>query len=101
MDLMHVTDWLPTLYSAAGGDIHDLNKTDGFDMWQTLLSESTDSPRVEILHNIDPVSGAAAYRFGKWKLIENICKHFSNYALHLLVFISLGLSLHFKEQTSF
>lgn len=72
MDLMHVTDWLPTLYSAAGGDIHDLNKIDGFDMWQTLVSESTDSPRVEILHNIDPVSGAAAYRFGKWKLIENM-----------------------------
>ena len=76
MELMHVTDWLPTLYSAAGGDIHDLNKIDGFDMWQTLLSESIASPRIEILHNIDPESGAAAYRFGKWKLIENICKHF-------------------------
>ena len=101
MDLMHVTDWLPTLYSAAGGDIHNLTKIDGFDMWQTLLSGSTDSPRAEILHNIDPVTGAAAYRFGKWKLIANISKHLWNYGLLLLVSFSLGLSLHFMEQTSF
>ncbi|XP_068717714.1 arylsulfatase B-like isoform X2 [Montipora capricornis] len=71
MDLMHVTDWLPTLYSVAGGDIHQLTNIDGFDMWKTL-SEPTDSPRVEILHNIDPESGAAAYRFRNWKLVLNM-----------------------------
>jgi len=71
MELMHVTDWLPTLYSVAGGDIHDLRNVDGYDMWNTL-SQATDSPRLEILHNIDPRSGAAAYRFRNWKLLVNI-----------------------------
>lgn len=70
MEMMHVTDWLPTLYSLAGGDIHDLGVVDGFDMWETL-SNATESPRKEILHNIDPMSGYSALRFGDWKLIVN------------------------------
>lgn len=73
MQLMHVTDWLPTLYSAAGGDIHDLRNVDGLDMWRALAN-ATVSPRLEILHNIDPMTGAAAYRFRNWKLLINICK---------------------------
>ena len=74
MDLMHVTDWLPTFYSLAGGDVHNLTKVDGFDMWD-MLSTATDSPRVEILHNIDPVTGEAALRFRSWKLLVNISKY--------------------------
>ena len=73
MELMHVTDWLPTLYAVAGGDVHKLRNIDGFDMWNTL-SQSIESPRLEILHNIDPASGAAAYRFRNWKLLVNISK---------------------------
>ena len=74
MELMHVTDWLPTLYSVAGGDIHNLRNVDGYDMWDTL-SQATDSPREEILHNIDPLrNGEAALRFRNWKLLVNISK---------------------------
>lgn len=70
MEMMHVTDWLPTLYNLAGGDIHDLGDVDGLDMWDTL-SNATESPRKEILHNIDPMGGYSALRFGDWKLIVN------------------------------
>lgn len=38
-DLMHITDWLPTLYSAAGGDIGLLDPDlDGIDQWSSLVS---------------------------------------------------------------
>ncbi|CAH3038820.1 unnamed protein product [Porites evermanni] len=78
MQLMHVTDWLPTLYSAAGGDIHDLRNVDGLDMWGAL-ADATVSPRLEILHNIDPMTGAAAYRFRNWKLLVNISTAWSGW----------------------
>lgn len=74
MELMHVTDWLPTLYSIAGGDIHNLRNVDGYDMWNTL-SQAIESPREEILHNIDPLkNGQAALRFRNWKLLVNMSK---------------------------
>ena len=70
MDLMHVSDWLPTLYVLAGGDIHKLQHTDGYDMWASL-SQAEPSARRQILHNIDPGSWAAALRYDEWKLIVN------------------------------
>ena len=74
MELMHVTDWLPTLYSIAGGDIKNLRNIDGYDMWNTL-SQAIASPREEILLNIDPwLNGEAALRFKNWKLLVNISK---------------------------
>ena len=73
MDMMHVTDWLPTLYAVAGGDVRDLHDIDGYDMWKTL-SQGVESPRFDILHNIDPKNGSAAYRFKNWKLLVNISK---------------------------
>ena len=82
MELMHVTDWLPTLYSIAGGDIKNLRNVDGYDMWNTL-SKATESPREEILLNIDPVRNhrEAALRFKDWKLIVNISKQ--NYLIRV------------------
>ena len=77
MDLMHVTDWLPTLYSVAGGDIHKLRNVDGYDMWDTL-SQASLCPREEILLNIDPVRGDSALRFRQWKLLVNISKYYCN-----------------------
>ncbi|XP_054721641.1 arylsulfatase B-like [Uloborus diversus] len=67
--LMHVTDWLPTLYTAAGGDISDLGTIDGYNMWKVLINYSP-SPRLEILHNIDPIWNMAALRRGDYKLIK-------------------------------
>ena len=35
-DLLHVCDWLPTIYGLAGGDVSNLKNIDGFDVWPTL-----------------------------------------------------------------
>ena len=70
-DVMHVTDWLPTFYHAAGGDLDDMKtKLDGYNMWN-MISLSQTSPRKEVLHNIDPITKSAAIRIGKYKLIVN------------------------------
>ncbi|GFR04766.1 arylsulfatase J [Trichonephila clavata] len=69
MDLMHITDWLPTLYTAAGGDVSSLGKLDGYNMWDTL-SLKKPSPRSEVLLNIDPINRVSALRVGNFKLIQ-------------------------------
>ena len=73
MDLMHLSDWLPTLYGRAGGDVSSL-AIDGYDMWPTL-SEGQASPRQELVHNIDPVTWTAALRYQQWKLLVNESKN--------------------------
>lgn len=67
--LMHVSDWLPTLYRAAGGNVEDLGKIDGYDMWDVLMHNSN-SPRREIMLQIDPFYGMSALIRGKYKLIN-------------------------------
>ncbi|XP_046851243.1 arylsulfatase B-like [Xenia sp. Carnegie-2017] len=70
-EMIHVTDWLPTLYSVAGGDLDDIRiRLDGYNMWD-VISQSMPSPRKEVLHNIDPITKTAAIRMGKYKLIVN------------------------------
>uniref|UniRef100_A0A3Q4GWP3 Arylsulfatase I-like n=1 Tax=Neolamprologus brichardi TaxID=32507 RepID=A0A3Q4GWP3_NEOBR len=82
--LMHITDWFPTLVGLAGGNISQVSGPglDGFDVWPAI-SEGRESPRKEILHNIDPLhkspiekknqdkenSVQAAIRVGDWKLL--------------------------------
>lgn len=68
-ELMHVTDWLPTLYSAAGGDLSNLDPDiDGIDQWPTFAYDLP-SARNDVLLNIDENTRNAALRFYNWKLI--------------------------------
>lgn len=66
---MHITDWLPTLLTAAGGNPSNLTSIDGMDLWDAL-SEDTESPRTSVLHNIDDIYGVSAITVGDWKLIQ-------------------------------
>ena len=77
--LMHITDWYPTVVEGMAGlkiDEAVASKLDGFNMWQALMQD-TASPRGEILHQLDPprydaprpFMGQAAIRVGSWKLI--------------------------------
>lgn len=66
--MMYVTDWLPTLLSAAGLRKHQLRKIDGLDLWQAIAKDLV-SPRSEMLINIDDISNYAAIRYGNFKYI--------------------------------
>ncbi|XP_018331767.1 arylsulfatase B [Agrilus planipennis] len=69
IELIHVSDWLPTLVSAGGGETSLLDTDiDGIDLWSSLVYDFP-SPRNEILLNIDEVTRCAALRFYNWKLI--------------------------------
>ncbi|CAL1300040.1 unnamed protein product [Larinioides sclopetarius] len=67
--LMHVTDWLPTFYRAAGGDPQELGPIDGVDMWEALLEDSP-SPRTNMLQNLDPIDGTSAFRLIDLKVVN-------------------------------
>ncbi|KAJ9580505.1 hypothetical protein L9F63_024314, partial [Diploptera punctata] len=67
-ELMHVTDWLPTLYSAAGGSQLDA-QLDGVDQWPALL-QSGDSPRSNVLLELDEVNQIYSFRQNNWKIVN-------------------------------
>nr|CAD7402130.1 unnamed protein product [Timema cristinae] len=91
--MMHITDWLPTLYTAAGrftlqptcewfsfatalrereqeasGGIPPLDGLDGVDQWEALVYDLP-SPRREVLLNINEKTRTAAVRYQNYKLI--------------------------------
>ncbi|XP_047098582.1 arylsulfatase B-like [Schistocerca piceifrons] len=71
-ELMHISDWLPTLYAAAGGNASDLpDDLDGVNMWPRLVSGEP-SQRTEILLNYDEVAENGAVRVGDWKLVKGV-----------------------------
>ncbi|XP_075212507.1 arylsulfatase J-like isoform X2 [Lycorma delicatula] len=67
--LFHISDWLPTLFSAAGGDVKELGVIDGINQWK-VFSEGASSLRNEILHNIDEITGYAAIRIRDYKFVN-------------------------------
>lgn len=68
--IVHLTDWLPTFYAAAGGNVSQLGHIDGINQWDYLTKSQVKSPRKEILLNIDEVKGEEAMIMGNWKLIK-------------------------------
>jgi hypothetical protein len=67
--LMHVTDWLPTLITAAGGNGSELaSNLDGIDQWSSI-STNQKPTRTQIVVNIDEVMKNAAIRDKDWKLV--------------------------------
>lgn len=69
----HISDWLPTLYAAAGGQPEDLENQDGIDQWTSLLS-STPGERDTILVNINDLHKTEAVIKNKWKLVKSNSK---------------------------
>ncbi|XP_033227923.1 arylsulfatase B-like [Belonocnema kinseyi] len=69
-DMIHITDWLPTFYSAAGGNIANLGELDGVDQWSTVQVGERSS-RDFILINIDRNSRNVAAILGNFKLIKS------------------------------
>ena len=68
---MHVTDWFPTIYEAAGGNVSDLGDIDSFSMLDLLTGKNLTSPRSEVLVNIDPMDDAVALKSGRFKYLRN------------------------------
>lgn len=75
--IIHVTDWLPTLITAAGGK--PPNKIDGLDQWATI-TKAEQPKRNDVLITIDDLNGWAAFREGDFKIIVgNVTKEKSKY----------------------
>lgn len=69
-DLMHVSDWLPTLLAAVGGNLSNMTSLDGINQWETL-TDGVASPRTEVLVNIETGSSPKeALISGDWKLVN-------------------------------
>ncbi|XP_023312068.1 arylsulfatase B-like [Anoplophora glabripennis] len=70
-ELIHISDWLPTLYHAAGGNVSELGDIDGINQWD-VISKNLTTTRTEILLNIDEFENQSAilgYE-GQYKLVN-------------------------------
>ncbi|XP_047354134.1 arylsulfatase B-like [Vespa velutina] len=76
--LIHITDWLPTLYSAARGNVHYMKDFDGIDQWNTIRKDKR-SKRNSLLVNIDDKIGEESAIIGKYKLIKRKTINNGNY----------------------
>ncbi|XP_076378806.1 arylsulfatase B [Megalopta genalis] len=77
--MMHITDWLPTFYTAAGGNLEDLEENlDGIDQWSTLVFEKQ-SKRTGVVLNNDPSENTSGAIIGKYKLINGASLQYGDY----------------------
>ncbi|XP_049513041.1 arylsulfatase B, partial [Dermacentor silvarum] len=67
--MLHMVDWAPTLYAAAGGDVSDLGDVDGRDLWRALTT-GTGEGRDEVLLELEGEQGTSALISGRYKLVE-------------------------------
>lgn len=66
--MFHVCDWFPTFVEIGGGDPSSYKNLDGFSQWESLIS-GKQSPRTEMLHNIDPLYNVSALRWMDFKIL--------------------------------
>ena len=68
-NLIHISDWYPTILDATGCSINKLTSLDGYSHWQTFMHKNDDiyHPRQEILHIIDPLSDTDGTEKRKFK----------------------------------
>lgn len=67
--MIHVVDWYPTIIAAAGGKPDAESDIDGMVQWD-MLRLGLPSNRTQFVYNINRITGSAALRMGKFKLIE-------------------------------
>ncbi|XP_011881608.1 PREDICTED: arylsulfatase B-like isoform X2 [Vollenhovia emeryi] len=80
--LFHIADWLPTLYSAAGGNSSDLQQLDGIDQWPVIKTAKT-GERTSVLLNIWESQNNEAAIVGRYKLVRDTSdyqKHYDYYS---------------------
>ena len=70
-DLMHISDWFPTLIEAAGGDSSSLGDIDGLNMWDVLTGRNLTGPRTEVLIDMDSFENSVAIKLGDYKYLKN------------------------------
>ncbi|XP_037502220.1 arylsulfatase B-like, partial [Rhipicephalus sanguineus] len=78
--LMHIVDWGPTLYAAAGGDVSDLGDVDGRNLWEALTTFK-DIGHEDVVLEIEGWKDAAAIISGRYKLVnrsEDPCEPYLN-----------------------
>ncbi|XP_038220084.1 arylsulfatase B-like [Zerene cesonia] len=65
--LMHITDWMPTLIAASGGEVDE--KIDGVNQWPSIV-QGQKSPRKEVLIAVEDRNTVyAAFRAGDYKIV--------------------------------
>lgn len=66
-NLMHITDWLPTFYEAAGGNASLLTHLDGVSQFSALKTQA-ESPRKDLLIEINQNINSYAMISEEWKI---------------------------------
>merc|ERR1712130_410472 len=70
MELMHSTDWLPTLAGLVGISTASTQPLDGVDQWSVIAKGAT-TKRNSVMHNVPQTGLGGAIRVGDWKLMLN------------------------------
>lgn len=67
-DLIDVTDWLPTFYHIAGGDVTKIKeRIDGMNVWDTI-AYGKESPRTEVRYWLTTVTFNNQHLWGFFQL---------------------------------
>lgn len=77
-------------YILLGGNTKDLGVIDGVSMWQSFLNNKP-SPRKQILHNIDDITGYAAIRDSHFKYVKG------KYIIYIWFYRNIFINLKRKK----